>query len=88
MIDKDFIRDFFGVRRQRTEAYRWTMAREFMAVTDSQHPNYPRELFKQWTAEGWEVVSVTPQVNAPHGEVHYAWAIGVLRKPMPDESRP
>lgn len=81
-MGESFIRDFFGMKRQHTERFRWTMSREFMAVTDSQHPNYPRDLFKQWTEKGWEVMSVTPQFNPLHSTE--AWAVAVLRQAIPD----
>lgn len=81
MIDKDFIRDFFGVKRQPVSiSYRWVVVREDCSVTDNQHPQWAKPLFKAWTAEGWEIDSVTMRPGR-RGSIS-DMAIGVLRQPL------
>lgn len=86
MIDKDFMRDFFGMRRQTSEQCEFVVSREICGITDNQHPNYPKTLFRQWTEAGWEVVSVTVRPR-PGDYVHDCEAIGVLRRLIPCGSR-
>ena len=72
---------FFNGRRagKKAAGYEYITAMERPSITDNQHPNYPSPLFRQWTAEGWEVVSVT--VLPPTSEIGMCKAVGVLRRP-------
>lgn len=64
---------------QKLPEYEWVTAREMPSVADNQTPGrYIAPLFRQWTREGWEIVSV--MTLPPKSACDMCVAVGVLRR--------
>jgi len=57
----------------------WLTAEERPSCIDNQSPRWPKPLFKEWTNEGWEIVSIT--VFERTSNLYMCRAVAVLRKP-------
>lgn len=58
--------------------YEWITASENVCVTANNWPQWTTPLFERWTADGWEIVNVTPMPSVSN--CHMCVAVGVLRR--------
>lgn len=73
------VHDHWIIRPWKREVKDFTVVRAYVQVGDSQHPNWPTLLFREWVDSGWNVESVMLK-SAPDGSFYECYALGVLSK--------